>query len=415
MANQVQTLKGFRDIMPEEMVIRQRVINILRRTFESFGFQPIATPTLEYAEVLLNKYGQEADKLVYTFKDLGDRQVGLRYDLTVPVARYLTSNQNEITYPFKRYQIQNVFRADKPQRGRFREFTQCDIDTFGISTPLADAEITLVIYTALKNLGFEKFTIRINDRQLLTAMLNQAGVDNKDKQSSILQSIDKLDKKTKPAITQELKNKGFEESLIKNIFNKLDNLTPSQNLNQISNFLDKNGVSREFYQFSPSLIRGLDYYTGPVFEAVVTKPDIGSIGGGGRYDNLVNQIGGPDITGTGFSFGLERVVEVIKDQSLWENISSSSTKVLITIFSPELAENSMSTASKFRQEGINAELYLNPEERLNKQLDYANKKNIPWVVIIGPDEVKSNSVTLKNMKTGNQQTLSLQKAITQLQ
>jgi histidyl-tRNA synthetase len=414
MANQVQTLKGFRDIMPEEMIIRQRVINILRQTFESFGFQPIATPTLEYADVLLNKYGVEADKLVYTFKDLGARQVGLRYDLTVPVARYLTSNQNEITYPFKRYQIQNVFRADKPQRGRFREFTQCDIDTFGISSPLADAEIALIIYTALTNLGFEKFTININDRKLLTKILNQAGIDKKDKQAGILQSIDKLDKQSKTEISKELRNKGFEESLIKNVFEKLGTLKPSEDLNQIFSFLEKNNVNKSFYQFTPNLIRGLDYYTGPVFEAVVTKPAIGSIGGGGRYDNLVNQIGGPNITGTGFSFGLERVVEVIKDQNLWENISNVTTKVLVTVFSTDTAEKSISVANKLRQKEINTELYLNADERLDRQLDYANKKNIPWVVIIGPDEAKSNAITLKNMKSGNQKTLYLEKIIEKL-
>lgn len=277
-----QTLKGFRDIMPEGAVIRQKAITILRQTFESFGFLPIETPTLEYTDVLLNKYGEEADKLVYTFEDLGGRSVGLRYDLTVPVARFLASHQNEIVYPFKRYQIQNVYRAEKPQRGRYREFTQCDIDIFGLSSPLADAEIVLIAYTALKNLGFDKFSIEINDRKLLSQLFNQIKITEKDQQMSILQSIDKLDKKGEKAVTKELESKGFAAELIEKVLGKLEKLTPSSDLDLIFEFLEKSGVKENYYQFNPSLVRGLDYYTGPVFEAVVTRPDIGSIGGGGQ-------------------------------------------------------------------------------------------------------------------------------------
>jgi histidyl-tRNA synthetase len=414
MVQKNQTLKGFRDITPEEAVVRQRVIDILRQTFEFFGFQPIETPSLEYAEVLLNKYGKEADKLIYTFEDLGGRQIGLRYDLTVPVARFLTSHQNEIAYPFKRYQIQNVFRAEKPQRGRYREFTQCDIDTFGLSSPFADAEIILVVYTALKNLGFKQFTIQINDRKLLKKLLENVKITNKNKQLTILQSIDKLDKKSQQFVIKELKEKGFEKQLINKIFKELKRLEPNKTLKEIFSFLNDSDVNKNYYQFNPILVRGLDYYTGPVFEAVVTKPDIGSIAGGGRYDNLVKQIGGPDITGTGLSFGLERVVEVIKNQNLWPEIKINPTKVLVTIFSPELEKQSTTMAQKLRAKGINTELYLDPEERLDKQLQYANRKNIPWVAIIGPDETKNNTITLKNMKSGNQQTLLIDKAIKNL-
>ncbi len=415
MSSKQQTLKGFRDIMPEEAVIRQKVITILRKTFESFGFQPIETPSLEYAQILLNKYGQETDKLVYTFKDLGERKIGLRYDLTVPVARFLASHQNEINYPFKRYQIQNVYRAEKPQRNRYREFTQCDIDIFGLASPLADAEIILIVYTALKKLGFDKFSIEINDRKLLSQLFNQIKITDNKQQMSILQSIDKLDKKSKKTVAEELKSKGFAPELIKKVFRKLDKLTPNDNLNLIFKFLQKSGVKENYYQFNPSLVRGLDYYTGPVFEAVVTKPNIGSIGGGGRYDNLVSQIGGPDITGTGFSYGLERLVEVIRSQNLWPELNTSLTKVLVTVFSSELKEKSFKTAQELRKNKLNTEVYLDTDERLDKQLQYANQKKIPWVVIIGPEEDKKDVVALKNMSSGKQKTLSIKEAIFKLQ
>ncbi len=414
MTSKPQTLKGFRDIMPEEMVIRQKVIDILSRTFQSFGFQPIETPSLEYTGILLNKYGEEAEKLVYTFKDLGDRNVGLRYDLTVPVARFLASHQGKITYPFKRYQIQNVFRAEKPQYGRFREFTQCDLDTFGVSTPLADAEIILVVYTGLKNLGFDQFSIKINDRKLLSRLFKELEINEKSQQMSILQSVDKLDKKGKKAVGKELEKKGFETELIEKVLEKLENLSPSKDLNLIFEFLEKSGMGEKYYQFNPSLVRGLDYYTGPVFEAVVTQPDIGSIGGGGRYDNLVGQIGGPEITGTGFAYGLERLVEVIHSQKIWPEINISPTRVLVTVFSPELAEESFKTAQELRKNSINTEVYLDPDERLDKQLQYANRKNIPWVAIIGPDEAKNETIALKNMSSGDQEKLSMEEAIKKL-
>lgn len=415
MSNQKnQTLKGFRDILPEEMTIRQRVISILRQTFESFGFVPFSTPTLEYADTLLRKYGEEADKMVYTFKDRGDRNIGLRYDLTVPISRALANHQHQIKFPFKRYQIENVFRTDKPQRGRYREFTQCDIDIFGEPSRLADAEIILIIYTALKKLGFKDFVININSRKVAINLLNQLGIKDEDQQQAILQSIDKLDKKDQPAVKKELKNKGIDQDLITKIFESFNNAQPDDELNQIFDFLEQNNVPEEFYTFNPTMVRGLDYYTGPIFETTVTKPDIGSVTGGGRYDNLVQQLGGPEITGTGTTIGLERIVEVIKDQNLWPNVTATKTKVLVTVFSPETTTEAFKTAQELRQSGVNTELYLNPKDNLGDQLDYANDKNIPYTIIIGPEEIDNKVVALKNMESGEQKSLPLKEIITQL-
>jgi histidyl-tRNA synthetase len=402
-----QTLKGFRDLLPEEAKLKQRVIETLREVFESFGFQPLETPTLEYASTLLGKYGEEADKLIYTFKDKGGREVGLRYDLTVPVCKVLSLYQSKITFPFKRYQIQNLFRAEKPQRGRFREFTQCDVDIFGVKSPLADGEIILVIYTALKKVGLKEFTININSRQVLFALLEKAGIKEKGLRLSVLQSIDKLGKKPKEEVEKELEDKKISPEQIRKIFNALNKAKPDEELKQIFSFLKSSKVPEEYYQFNPSMVRGLDYYTRAIFETYVTKPKIGSVTGGGRYDNLVAQLGGPDISGTGTSIGLERIVEVIKEFKLWPDFKSP-TKVLVTIFSPELQEKSIKIANQLREASIPTELYLDPQAKLDKQLKYADRKKIPFAIIIGPDEVEKEVVVLKNLQSRSQKTIILE-------
>jgi len=404
-----KTLKGFRDFLPEELAIRYKAIEILRKTFTSFGFQPLETPTLEYTSTLLGKYGQEADKLVYTFQDRGGRQVGLRYDLTVPVCKVLAIYGQRLPLPFKRYQIQPVFRAEKPQRGRFREFTQCDIDIFGVSSPLADAEIILVLFHALKNLGFAEFQIKINSRQVLFKILEKSGVTKPSLQLSVLQTIDKLDKKTKAEVEKELSQKGLTATQIKQIFAALAQAKPNEELKQIFTFLKISKVPQKYYCFAPSLVRGLDYYTRAIFEAQVTKPKIGSVSGGGRFDNLVAQLGGPQITGTGTSIGLERIVEVIKEHRLWPQIKPTATKILVTVFSPELLPLSLRTANWLRQKGLAVELFLDPEKKLDKQLKYADRKGIPYALIIGPEEAEKNLVTLKNLSARTQKTLPLAK------
>jgi len=408
------TLKGFRDFLPEKMIVRQRVIATLRTVFETYGFEPLETPALEYAETLLGKYGQEADKLVYTFQDRGGRKIGLRYDLTVPVARVLAQYQNQIPLPFKRYQIQSVWRAEKPQKGRYREFTQCDIDSFGSPSPLADAEIIAVIYYSLKKLNFEKFTIRINSRQVLFELMANLGIKPEKQQLSVLRTIDKLDKTDSAKIKNELEEKGLTKTKIEKLFSLIKSSQPDNNLKQLFNYLKWLGVDKKFYQFDPTLVRGLDYYTGPVFETLVEKPKIGSITGGGRYDQLIADLGGPDIPATGTTIGLDRICDVIQELNLWPDLSPTSTQVLITVFSPEYLENSSRLASELREKGVKTELYLDPQTKLNKQIKYADKKGISSVVIIGPDEVKNQKVTFKNLLTGQQETISKKQLFSKL-
>ncbi len=407
-----QTLKGFRDFLPEEMRVRQKVIDTLKKVFEAYGFEPLETPALEYAETLLGKYGAEADRLVYAFEDKGGRRVGLRYDLTVPVSRVLAQYRNQIPLPFKRYQIQPVWRAEKPQKSRYREFTQCDIDIFGSPSPLADAEIVAVIYQSLKKLGFKEFTIRINSRQVLFDLIKRAGIPQ-NKALAVIRMIDKLDKIGGQKVRQEISAK-TSDRIGEKILQLIKQAKPDSNLQQVFDALKALKIPERFWKFDPTLARGLDYYTGPIFEAYVEKPKnlsadwrIGSIAGGGRYDQLVSQLDGPDIPATGTTIGLDRICDLIREQNLWPKMPSTKTQVLVTVFSTELLADSIKLAAKLRADGLNAELYPDPAAKLDKQLKYADRKEIPYVIILGPEEVKNKTVTLKNLKTGKQKTLEL--------
>ncbi|PJE67001.1 histidine--tRNA ligase, partial [Candidatus Shapirobacteria bacterium CG10_big_fil_rev_8_21_14_0_10_36_6] len=268
--NKVQTLKGFRDFLPEAMAVRNYVKNLLIDTFETFGFEPIETPTLEYSSVLMGKYGDEADKLVYSFTDNGDRQIGMRYDLTVPTAKVLAMYSQTIPMPFKRYQIQPVWRAENTQKGRYREVLQCDIDTFGTNSPIADAEILAVINTVLQKLNFKTFTILINSRIVLNNILKACKI-TEDK-NSILQSLDKFSKIGQDGVTKELIGKNIPKAKITVLFKYIKQAQPDEYLQNVINQLKILGVSKNNYQFDPTIVRGLDYYTGPIFETVVTKP-----------------------------------------------------------------------------------------------------------------------------------------------
>jgi histidyl-tRNA synthetase len=411
MQNKIQTLKGFRDFLPQKMVIRNEVIKRLRSVFERYGFEELQTPTLEYAEVLKGKYGEEAEKLMYLFQDPGGRDVGLRYDLTVPLAR-VASSYPEIPKPFKRYQIQPAWRAENTQKGRYREFYQCDADIVGSNSPLADAEIIAVINDALSAIGFSSFTVRINSRQVLFSIMEMAGIPN-EKYLSVIQSIDKLDKKTKEEVELELETKGISKEQIKAVFDSISKAKPDEYLTETVSFAKKLGVSDNL-QFDPILARGLDYYTGPIYETVVKEPKIGSITGGGRYDNLLKTLGGPNLPAVGTTLGLERICDVIEELNLWPDISRTSTKVLITIFSENILEKSLSLASMLRMNNINTEVYPELNSKMDKQLKYANQKGIPFVAIIGPDEASNDMVVLKDMKTGEQEKLSTDDIIKKL-
>jgi len=289
--NLPQTLKGFRDFLPNEKRKRDFVLEKIKQTFELFGFEPLETPTLEYADLLLGKYGKEADKLIYIFKDRGNREVGLRYDQTVPTARVLTQYKNQLPKYFRRYQFQNVYRADKPQKGRYREFTQCDIDIFGTTSPLADTEIIACTYFAFKNVGFPNVTLRINDRQILFDVIKKSGITEQ-KSLSVIQSLDKLDKKTVDQVQMELKKKGVTLEQFQKINNLLKQARPTKQLEKIIGFSISSGVPEDRIEFIPYLARGLDYYTGMIFEVIIPEFESGSLGGGGRYDKLIDQLSG---------------------------------------------------------------------------------------------------------------------------
>lgn len=419
-----QIPRGFRDFLPDKLIHRQTIINTLRRCFESFGFQPLETPTLEYAETLEGKYGQEGEKLIYKFEDKGGRRLALRYDLTIPLSR-VVGMYPELVKPFKRYQISPVWRADKPQKGRFREFWQCDVDIVGTRSILADAEIVAIIFTVLNRLGFERFTIRINNRKLLNGIIIWGGIDENNS-AEFLRSLDKLSQFDSEAVQKELRDKGFSETAIERFFSILEDCRekdkalgrlkgqvssiPSaaegiQELEALFQCLDNFRIPSKNVVFDISLARGLDYYTGIIHETVVQEPRIGSITGGGRYDNLISLFSGSSVPATGASFGLERICAVMEELSMLPP-SFTSTQVLITLFSHEFLSTISDLATQLRSTGINTEIYLQ-DDRLKKQLAYANSKAIPWVLILGPDEIKKGICILRNMMRGVQEEIPL--------
>lgn len=395
-----RTLKGFRDFLPEEARKRQYVIDILRSVFESYGFEPLETPALEYEEILAGKYGDEGERLMYKFEDKGGRKVALRYDQTVPLARVVAQYANDLPLPFKRYQIQNVWRGENPQAGRFREFLQCDIDTVGTSSLLADAEIIEIASTALETLGFEKFKILINDRKVFSGL-----IEDSNKLPAIVRAIDKIKKVGREKVIDEMVSSGLEKELTERILQTLEAQKPTGNINRLIDYLKSLGLSEENFEFAPFLARGLDYYTGTIFELIIQGEAGKSIGGGGRYDNLIGMFSNKSIPAVGFSFGFDRLIEAMEAQNLFPS-ELATTKVLVTVFSMKFGEESIKVANMLREKGINAEIYLDAEVKMDKQLKYADKKGIPYVVILGPDEVKQNLVTLKNMQTKKQKQVS---------
>lgn len=400
-----QTLKGFRDFLPQGAKKRQYVINTLKGVFESYGFEPLETPALEYEEVLLGKYGDEGDKLMYRFEDNGQRKIALRYDQTVPLARVVAQYQNELSMPFKRYQIQNVWRADNTQKGRFREFLQCDIDTVGQSSRTADAEIIVIIAKSLEKLGFKNFKILVGDRKLFEGIPQAA-----------ITIIDKLKKIGEEKVLAELKDRGLDEKIL----SKIKNSKPSSDIELILGIAQEFGVADKVY-FEPTLARGLNYYTGMILEVEVEGFNAGSVGGGGRYDNLIGIFAGKEIPAVGFAFGFDRVMEAMDELKLFPT-DLSTTKILVTVFpasqqggSKDLLDKSMAVALILRNNGINTELYLDETAKMEKQLKYADKKQIPYVAIIGPDEAKNNTVTLRNMKTREQEVVNSETLVRKLQ
>jgi len=397
----IQTLKGFRDFLPQEAKKRQYVINTLKDVFELYGFEPLETPALEYDEILTGKYGEEGEKLMYRFEDHGKRKVAMRYDQTVPLARVIAQYQNDLPMPFKRYQIQPVWRAENTQKGRYREFIQCDIDTIGSSSALSDAEIIAAAITAYKTLGFKNFKILINDRMVFEGLSVET-----------ITVIDKLKKIGELGVCTELVErkiiKSFEEA--KNLLQSIVDQKPTERLLEIFSLLEKLGIEKSSIEFSPTLARGLDYYTGMIFE--VESPDYpgGSLLGGGRYDTLIGMFADKQIPAVGLAVGFDRTIEAMEALNLFpQELTESSTKALVTIFGNEFLDKSLAITSLLRNNGINTEIYsgeIKINNPLEKQLKYADKKQIPYVIIIGPEEAEKDMVTVKNLKTREQRILN---------
>jgi len=419
-----QILNGFRDYLPEQMRLRQRVIAIFRNVFEAHGFEPLDTPTIEYLEVLTGKAG-ENEKLMYQFKDHGGRDVGLRYDLTVPLARYMAMHQSDIVLPFKRYHIAPVWRAERPQRGRGREFWQCDADIVGSPSMLADAEAISVLSEALDGVGLSEATVLINHRKLLESLALLAGVQA-ERASGVFRAIDKLAKVGPDGVLKELEAAGINHDAGHRI---LELVTQSgepkelldeaerrlvgvpgadeavQQLRELLTFLRALGVSESAYRIDLSLARGIDYYTGPVYEAVVQEQNIGSVAGAGRYDDLVGTFLGRPVPATGMSLGFERIIEVVRELDLL-SVDAAVAQVFVVAL-PQTLEDAGHIATELRHHEIRVDQSVLINRGLGDQLKHADRRGIPIAVIPGKAEVSRGNVALKDLKSGEQREVSI--------
>ncbi|GIW04655.1 MAG: histidine--tRNA ligase [Thermomicrobiales bacterium] len=419
-----QVLKGFRDYLPRQMILRQRIIGIFRDIFERHGFEPLDTPALEYLEVLTGKAG-ENEKLMYRFQDLGGRDVGLRYDLTVPLARVVAMHQHELVLPFKRYHIAPVWRAENPQRGRFREFWQCDADIAGTSSMLADAEVVAIMAEALTAVNLPNFTIHINHRRLLEALARACGVPA-ELAGSIYRAVDKLEKIGPEGVLREMQMAGITTPVAEHVLSAVTisgdphamlaelrsrladipgALDAIEELRQLFDLLPSFGVPQDRYRFNLGLARGLDYYTGPVYEAAVDQPKVGAVSGAGRYDGLIGVFLGRPVPATGISLGLERIIEVVQEFGLMET-PPTVAQVLVALF-PDTVGPAAEIAQALRVDGINVDFSLQPNRSLGDQLKYADRKGIPLAVIPGADELARGEATLKDLRTGHQAAVPL--------
>lgn len=387
--NTILPLKGFRDFLPAEAAKRKWLRDKLAGICESWGFAPLETPTLEPLEIFTGAIGED-EKLFFKFKDQGDRDVALRYDQTVPTCRVIAQYQNTLTFPFKRYQIQPAFRSEKPQKGRYREFTQADADIFGVKTPDADAEVIALSLGIYKQLGFKRAVVRINSRALFATMPYEAIV-----------SIDKIKKIGDEGVLREMNNKGITPEKAKEYLSYVKNLKPNEEIAFILKYLKNYGFDEDWYTFDPTIARSFSYSMGPIWEVEI--PDAGynmSVLGGERYDGLVEKLAGKDIGGTGFGLGFDRTLEAAELMGLLPKLAVAG-QVLVTVFSPDLQIKAQKIAATLRDNGISTDLYPTAD-KLEKQLKYADKSAIPYVVIQGPEEVSKGVVKLKNMKTKEQ-------------
>jgi histidyl-tRNA synthetase len=409
-------VKGTKDFLPEEMILRQQVLETIRKVFETFGFQPLETPALESWEVLSAKGagGEDILKESYNFEDKSGRRIGLRYDLTVPLARVIADNPN-LTLPFKRYQIEKVWRYGDITKDRFREFLQADIDIVGSESMLADAEVIACTISCFNALGFKNFIVRLNNRKILTELLKIAKV-SENKITDTLRSVDKLQKIGIEGVKKELEEKGISKDSIKKIiefieikgepekvFKEIENLEGAKELKEIISYLKTLRFDSKV-KIDLSLARGLDYYTGPIFE-VFAEEGIGSLAGGGRYDKMIGFFLGREIPATGISLGIERIMEVMKERKMIDEIKNK-TKVFVVAVDDKVRDKVLEIVQMLRSKSIATDYDLR-FRNLSKQLDYVNSLGIPFAIIIGEKEIKENSVKIKNMKTGKEELVKI--------
>lgn len=416
-------LKGFRDYGPEEQIARQNMFDKIQDAFEVFGFLPLSTPALEYKDILLGKIGED-EKLIYSFKDNGERDVALRYDLTIPLARYIAQNKNTLVLPFKRYQIAPVWRADNPQKGRLREFYQCDIDVVGGPSPISDAEVIVCLVKAIEAVGITNYQVRFNDLKifdLLSSLFLTTG-NAENEGIEVMRAIDKVNKVGKMGALKILEEKNVSEAAIKQAQMLMDLGEGEQALANIEQNLSKDswvvetlrtllelvqaqGIKQENIIFDPLIMRGLDYYTGVVFEIVLPdKPEFGSICGGGRYDSLVDQFSETSIPAVGGSIGIDRLFDAMEEQGLLGK--AGSIKALVINLDEQLMADYVGLVTQLRGAGINSEMYYQPV-KLDKQFKYAESKNIQYAVIMGADEKAKGVVQLKNLQTRQQKEVGI--------
>ncbi len=419
-----RTLPGFMELLPNEQILFEQMKEKIEKTYQKFGFLPLDTPVLELSEILLAKAGGETEKQIYRFQK-GDTDLAMRFDLTVPLAKYVAKNYGNLSFPFRRYQIGKVYRGEKAQKGRFREFYQCDIDIIGDGELgiINDAEIPSVIYTLMKELGFGDFTICINNRKILNGLFES--IDQKENAIQIMRCIDKIEKIGKDKVKEELQNIGINENQIDQMLEfiqisgttdekleKLENLNIQNNsfkeglneLKEVVKYIRVFGVPDTNFKVDLTIARGLDYYTGTVYETFLNKyKELGSICSGGRYENLAQYYTDKKLPGVGISIGLTRLFYKLNELSLLNAKKYSMADVLIIPMVDDMTKP-IELATALRKNGINTEIYLN-DKKLKVKFKYADKLKIPHVIVLGEDEINENKVKLKNMETGEEKLL----------
>ena len=420
-----RTPKGFRDFLPETMLRRQYVIDSIAEVFQRFGFEPLDTPVLELRETLFGKYGEDAESLIFSAQHGRSKDsLAMRYDLTVPLARVVAQYESQLSLPFKRYHIAPVFRGERPQRGRYREFYQCDADIVGVASVAADAEVITMMQRILSRLGFPQFSIKINHRKTLTAIGAYAGVPDQ-QLPDLYRSVDKFDKIGAEGVRDELVSRGISQDAVERMLDLLlahesggdglallgDALGRGDNglddLRQLAGYLADADVPTGSFAFDFTLARGLGYYTGPIFETVIQKPNLGSITGGGRYDELIGMFRKGSLPTTGTSFGIERIIDLMDALDLYPaHLGGTLVQALVTVFSGETQRDSMRIANCLRDAGINTELYFQAR-KLGRQFSYADKKGIPVVAVAGPDEIAAGAVKLRRLRDGAEKMVAL--------